>query len=129
MNFDSTYLKIDLDAISDNFDAICRKAGKAVMAVVKADAYGHGAIQIARLLEDKCAFFGVASILEALELRNAGLAKPILILGHTPPEAFETAIQHDIRPTIFRYEDGIALSNAAQAVGKTAHFHIAVWYT
>jgi len=126
MNFDSTYLRIDLDAISDNFDAICQKAGKAVMAVVKADAYGHGVIQVARLLEEKCAFFGVANILEAMELRNAGLTKPILILGYTPQEAFATAIDNDIRPTIFRYEDAVALSNAAQAIGKTARFHIAV---
>ena len=126
MNFNSTYLRIDLDAISDNFITICQKAGKAVMAVVKADAYGHGVIPVARLLEKKCDFFGVASILEALELRNAGLVKPILILGYTPPEAFATAIDNDIRLTIYRYEDGVALSNAAQALGKTACFHIAV---
>ncbi len=126
MNFDNTYAKIDLDAIADNFDAICKKAGKAVMAVVKADAYGHGAIAVARLLEEKCAFFCVASILEALELRNAGLRKPILILGHTPTEAFAAAIQNDIRPTIFRYEDAVALSDTAQSLGKTACFHFAV---
>ena len=53
MNFDSTRVKIDLDAISDNFDAIRAKAGTRVMAVVKADAYGHGAIQVARLLEGR----------------------------------------------------------------------------
>ena len=126
MNYDSTRVKIDLDAISANFDAIAAKTKVPVMAVVKADAYGHGAIRIARLLEEKCDFFGVASILEALELRNAGLSKPILLLGYTPPEAYATAINHDIRPTIFRYEDGVALSNAAQALGKTARFHFAV---
>ena len=96
------------------------------MAVVKADAYGHGATRVAQLLEEKCDFFGVASILEALELRSAGLKKPILILGYTPPEAFATAIDNDIRLTIFRYDDGVALSNAAQILGKTASFHIAV---
>ena len=126
MNFDSTYLKIDLGSISNNFDIIRKKAGKSVMAVVKADAYGHGAIQIARLLEEKCAFFGVASISEALELRSAGLTKPILILGHTPPEAFEAAIRNDIRLTIFRYKDAAALSDVAQTLEKTANFHIAV---
>ncbi len=126
MHFDNTYLKIDLDAISENFDAVCNKAGMPVMAVIKADAYGHGAIQIGRLLEHKCAFFGVATILEALELRNAGLQKPILILGHTPTEAFPAAIENDIRPTIFRYEDALALSNAAQSLGKSARFHFAV---
>ena len=50
MNFDSTYVKIDLDAIAANFDAVALKAGVPVMAIVKADAYGHGAIQVARLL-------------------------------------------------------------------------------
>ena len=81
MNYDNTYVEIDLDAIDANFDAIRAKAGVQVMAIVKADAYGHGAIQIARLLEDKCSFFGVSSIAEALELRQAGLTTPILFLG------------------------------------------------
>ena len=126
MNFDNTRVKIDLDAISRNFDRICRKAGVPVMAVIKADAYGHGAIQVARLLERKCAFFGVSSMLEAMELRRAGLRTPILILGHTPIQAFPTAIMEDIRPTIYRWEDALALSNAAQSIGLTAQFHFAV---
>ena len=92
MNFDSTYVKIDLDAIAANFDAVREKAGVPVMAVVKADAYGHGAIQVARLLQEKCAFFGVSSMLEALELRQAGLTAPILILGRTPVSAFSLAL-------------------------------------
>ena len=77
MNFDSTYVKIDLDAIGENFRAVQEKTGVPVMAVVKADAYGHGAVQVARLLQEQCAFFGVSSMLEALELRQAGLTKPI----------------------------------------------------
>ena len=126
MNFDSTRVKISLDAIERNFDAVLEKAGVPVMAVVKADAYGHGAVQIARLLQDKCAFFGVSSMLEAMELRKAGLKNPILILGHTPISAFSTAICEGIRPTIFHYEDAEALSHAAQQLGKTAAFHFAV---
>ena len=126
LNFDSTRVKIDLDAISSNFDAIREKAGVPVMAVVKADAYGHGAIQVARLLQDKCAFFGVSSMLEAMELRRAGLSTPILILGHTPVNAFPTAIAEGIRPAIFHYEDALALSEAAVTLGKTAPFHFAV---
>ena len=126
MNFDNTRVRIDLDAISRNFDAISQKAGVPVMAVIKADAYGHGAIPIARLLEKKCAFFGVSSMLEAMELRRAGLRTPILILGHTPIQAFPTAIMEDIRPTIYRREDALALSTAAQSIGLTAHFHFAV---
>ena len=126
MNFDSTRVKIDLDAISRNFDAVREKAGVKVMAVVKADAYGHGAIQVARLLQDKCAFFGVSSMLEAMELRRAGLHTPILILGHAPVNAYPTAIREGIRPTIFHYEDAQALSCAAQEAGLPAPFHFAV---
>ena len=126
MNFDSTRVKIDLDAISRNFDAVREKAGVKVMAVVKADAYGHGAIQVARLLQDKCAFFGVSSMLEAMELRKAGLHTPILILGHTPVNAYPIAIREGIRPTIFHYEDAQALSRAAQEAGLCAPFHFAV---
>jgi len=126
LNFDSTRVKIDLDAIESNFEAICRKASVPVMAVIKADAYGHGAIQVARLLQGKCAFFGVSSMLEAMELRQAGLTTPILILGHTPVNAYPTAIAEGIRPTIFHYEDALALSEAAVAAGREAPFHFAV---
>ena len=126
LNFDSTRVKIDLDAISANFDAIRAKVQVPVMAVVKADAYGHGAIQVARLLQGKCAFFGVSSMLEAMELRQAGLTTPILILGHTPVSAFPTAIREGIRPTIFDYQDACSLSEAALQVGKLAPFHFAV---
>lgn len=126
MNFDSTRVKIDLDIIARNFDAVCEKVKVPVMAVVKADAYGHGAIQVARLLQDRCAFFGVSSILEAMELRQAGLTKPILVLGHIPVNAFPTAIREGIRPTIFHYEDALALSQAAQKLGRKAPFHFAV---
>ena len=71
MNYDNTQVIIDLDAIEKNIDAVREKAGLPVMAIVKADAYGYGAIQVARLLKDKCAFFGVSSMLEAMELRRA----------------------------------------------------------
>ena len=126
MDFDSTRVKIDLDAIAENMDAIREKAGVPVMAVVKADAYGHGAVQVARLLQEKCAFFCVSSILEAMELRQAGLATPILILGYTPVDAFPTAIREGIRPTIYRLEDAQALSEAAQLLELPARFHFAV---
>ncbi len=126
MNFDHTYVKIDLDQIARNFALVQEKAGVPVMAVVKADAYGHGAVQVARLLAGKCAFFGVSSMLEALELRRAGLQEPILILGKTPVSAFADAIRENIRPTIFCYEDGLALSETAMAMNKTARFHFAV---
>ena len=126
MNLDNTYVTVDLDIISANFRAVQEKAGVPVMAVIKADAYGHGAIQIARCLQDQCAFFGVSSMLEAMELRRAGLDTPILILGYTPPSAYSTAIREGIRPTIFRYEDARALSREAVQQGIVAPFHFAV---
>ena len=126
MNFDNTCVRIDLDAIESNIDAIRSRTGVDVMAIVKADAYGHGAVQVARLLQDKCAFFGVSSILEAMELRQAGLTTPILILGHTPVSAFPALIKHRIRPAIFHYEDAAALSGEALRQGVTAPFHFAV---
>ena len=121
MNLDSTQLIIDLDAIRHNIRAVHERAGVPVMAIIKADAYGHGAVEIARHINGDCAFFGVSSILEALELRQAGIEKPILILA-----AFPEAIRQGIRPAIFRYEDALALSQAATALGMTAKFHIAV---
>ncbi len=126
MKFDNTHVTIDLDIISQNFRAIREKAGVPVMAIVKADAYGHGAIQVAKQLQDDCAFFGVSSMLEAMELRQAGLTTPILILGHTPVRSFSTAIREGIRPAIFHYEDAVALSEAAVKKGLTAPFHFAV---
>lgn len=126
MSHDCTRAIIDLDAVSSNFDAVRRKAGVPVMAVIKADAYGHGAVPVARLLEKRCAFFGVSSMSEALELRDAGITRPILILGYTPPEAFPDAVHLRIRPAIFRREDGIALSQAAVEAGVSAAFHFAV---
>lgn len=126
MNFGCTQLIIDLDAIRHNINEVKQRAGVPVMAIIKADAYGHGAVEIARHLDGDCAFFGVSSMLEALELRQAEIEKPILILGYTPVDAFPEAIRLGIRPAIFRYEDALALSQAAQEAGMTAKFHIAV---
>ncbi len=126
MKFDNTYVNIDLNCIEENFQQVQRRAGTRVMAVIKADAYGHGAIEVARLLEGKCSFFGVSSMLEAMELRQAGLSTPILILGHTPISAFPAAIRENIRPAIFRYEDACALSDCAVLQGKTAPLHLVV---
>ena len=126
MYLDNTVLTIDLDIIAANFEAVRQKAGVSLMAVVKADAYGHGAIPVAELLQDKCAFFGVSSMLEAQELRQAGIHTPILILGQTPVSAFPQAVRDGIRPSIFRYEDAVALSAEAVGQGVTAPFHFAV---
>lgn len=122
----NNYVNIDLDAIAQNLQTISEKAGVPVMAVVKADAYGHGAVPVARHLEEKCAFFGVSSLSEALELRHAGIKKPILILGHSQVSTFFDLVRYDIRPAIFSLEDAQALSLEAQRQGKTAPFHFVI---
>ncbi len=126
MIFDNTYVTVDLDRVADNFRAICQKAGAPVMAVVKADAYGHGVLPVARVLEECCAYFGVANIAEALELRRGGISRPILVLGPMSTAAFETAVREGIRPSICRYEDAVALSRIAEELGRKAFFHLAV---
>ncbi len=122
----NNYVKIDMDAIAANFQAVQAKAGVPVMAVVKADAYGHGAVQVARLLQESCGFFGVSSLSEALELRYAQIQTPILILGHTPVSAFPAAVQKEIRLTMFSLEEAQLLSQEAVKQGKTAYIHLAV---
>ena len=126
MEFDLTWLQVNLDALADNMRAVRQRAGVDVLAVVKADAYGLGAVTVARALEDSCAFFGTANISEALELRRSGIAKPILILGRVPVSAYPLAVAEDIRVPIFIYEDAVALSGEAVRQGKTANFHFVV---
>ena len=126
MGYENTYLQVDLDAIEANFHAIHKKAGVPVLAVVKADAYGHGAVSVAKFLEDKCAFFGVANIEEALELRHAGIQTPILILGPSPVCGFHHVVRENIHPTLFRLEEAKALSEEACRQNKTVSFHMAV---
>lgn len=126
MIFDSTKLIIDLDAIDHNMASVQARTHAPIMAIIKADAYGHGAVELARHLDGSCAYFGVSSILEALELRQAGIQKPLLILGHTPVSAYPDAIRHSIRPCLYRYEDALALSQAAVELGLVAPFHFAV---
>ena len=124
--YDQNYAVVDLDAIEENILAVSRRANVPVMAVVKADAYGHGAVPVARHLERKVAFFGVSSMDEALELRGAKIQTPILILGHSMRDAFPFAVEQDIRLTVFSLEDAESLSAEAQKQGKTARIHLAL---
>ena len=126
MEYSNTYAKIDLDAILHNYRTIRKHAGVSVMAVVKADAYGHGAVPVARLLEAECDFFGVSALAEAMELRNAGITLPILLLGHTPPEGYPVAVENNLRVAIFDLEEAKLLSLEAQRQNKTAYIHFKV---
>ena len=126
MEYSNTWVNIDLDAIAANFHAIAKKAGKPVCAVIKADAYGHGAVKVAQLLEGQCAFFGVSSVAEGVELRNAGIKTSILLLGHTPTALFPAVVTHELRCAIFDREEAKRLSAEALRQQKTAYIHFAI---
>lgn len=119
---------VDLDRIRDNFLAVKRKVGDktGILAVIKADAYGHGAIETARELESLCDFFGVADIDEAMQLRIGGFSKPILILGRTDPYYSDVIIKYDIRTAISCLSDAESLNEEGARQGKKAKIHIAV---
>ena len=87
--FNRTYAEVNLDAIRHNIDEVHKniKEGTKVMAIAKANAYGHGAVQVAKALYDQVDAYGVAMIEEAIELRKAGIDKLILILGYTGEES------------------------------------------
>ena len=123
-----TYAEIDLNAIKHNFDEVRRKVSpdSKILAVVKADAYGHGAVEISKLLDDECDFFGVACIEEAVELKENGIKKPVLILGRVFPWDYETVCKYEIRIPIFRYEDAKALSDESVKQGKNTPFHFCI---
>lgn len=123
-----TQAKIDLDAIEYNFTQARHKLPENVklMCVVKAFAYGHGAVQIAKLLDGRCDFFGVACLEEALELKRAGIKNPVLILGYASPSIYDKIVENDIRVSVFSYEAAQALSKEAVKQNKTARFHFCV---
>ncbi|MGG7077240.1 alanine racemase [Clostridium sardiniense] len=122
------WAEIDLDKIAFNMRNIKKLAkDKEVIAVIKADAYGHGAVEIAEvLLENGASRFAVAIITEAIELRESGIKAPIMILGYTPIEFGEDLIKYDIEQTVYDLEYVKQLSEIALKMGKKAKVHIAL---
>ncbi|NLL00998.1 MAG: alanine racemase [Clostridiales bacterium] len=120
---------INLGAIRNNISHVresIRKDTK-LMVIVKADAYGHGAVAVAKALENGIVdAYGVAIIEEAIELRKAGITKPILILGYTPREQFDLVVSYDVMQTIYQYEMAEDLSKEALRQGKIAKVHIKI---
>lgn len=118
--------QIDLAAVQKNIEAIrasIRKESK-LMVVLKADGYGHGAVPIAKRIDDTADAYGVAIVEEAVELREVGIQKPILILGYTASHLYDKLIQYDITQTIFQYETAYELNEVAKKAGKTVRIHI-----
>ena len=124
-----TWAEIDLDALEHNYNVARQKIGPGVkyLGVVKADAYGHGAVQVARKLEQLGAdYLAVSSLDEGRELRHGGITMPILILGHTPPEMVSQLIQYNITQTVSAQAKAEAYSAAAAECGGTLKVHIKV---
>ena len=124
-----TYAEIDLAALLHNFDEIRRQAGPArqILAVVKADAYGHGAARVAPALEAAGAeLFGVALVEEGVALRQAGVTRPILVLGGTYPGQEEILLQHDLTATIFNLDGMRRLQERAVAAGTVCPCHLKI---
>lgn len=123
-----TEAAIDLDAAEHNFNVTRAKLPENVklLCVIKADAYGHGAVPLAKLFEGRADFYGVACIEEAIELKKAGIKTPVLILGAVPKEFYSDIVKYDIRVPIFNLEDAKALSAEAIRQSKTAPFHFCV---
>lgn len=119
---------INRDAIIHNIENIKKavKPGTKIMPVIKADGYGHGAVEMARLTMPYADYFAVAIIDEAMHLRENGIDKPILLIGYTSPEFFTEAIKNNITVTVFTLEDAKKLSQTAQKLGKLAKMHVAV---
>ncbi len=124
--FDRTYARIDLQAIRHNIQQTREhiQSGTKIMAVVKANAYGHGAVPVSKALTDLVDAYGVAIIEEALELRKAGIDKMILILGYTPEPWYDELVENQISQTIYTYEMAERLSEVAVSLGKRTPVHI-----
>ena len=123
-----TWAEIDLDALAHNYRLLRGLAPQAkFLGLVKANAYGHGAVPVAKKLEALGAdMLAVACLDEAIELRQAGIVIPILCLGQTPPELAPELLEYDITQTVGDLETGAALSAAAVAAGKTLTIHVKV---
>jgi alanine racemase len=124
-----TWAEIDLDNLATNFKQVKQLVSPAtrVMAVVKANAYGHGAVACARrLVREGADWFGVALPEEAIELRDAGIAQPVLCLGGYWPGQAAACVQHQLTPVVYRLDMIEALDRAAANAGVVADVHVKV---
>ena len=119
---------INRDAIYQNVANAKKllKPGTKIMAIVKADGYGHGAIETASVIDSIVDAYGVAILEEGIELRQAGFTKDILILGFTPASLYEPMINYNITTAVFQLDMAQKISETAVKLGKKAHIHIAL---
>ncbi|MBQ8803979.1 MAG: alanine racemase [Tyzzerella sp.] len=126
--YSRVYARIDLDAIEYNVERMKKNLNPwtKIMAVIKADGYGHGAVQIAEMLESVEYIWGfaVATLDEAIVLRSEGIQKPILVLGCVFPDQYMAMLKNDIRMNVYTEEMAEAISQMAAREGMTAYMHI-----
>lgn len=122
------YAEINLDAIVKNVDNLIAltKENTGALAVVKADGYGHGDVAVAKAVAQKVTGYAVATLDEAVNLRENGVKKPILVLGYVDPYEFDILVSHEITATVFDVETAQLLADAARVQKKQAHCHIKV---
>jgi len=124
-----TWLEINLDNLAHNMRETKKlvREGALLMAVVKGDAYGHGAVVSAKIfLENGADWLGVATLTEALELRKAGYEVPILVLGYTPESQYVELVEADVRAAIYNVDHAASLSKVAMERSKRARIHIKI---
>ncbi len=122
-----TWAEVDAGALAHNLREWRAVAGVPVMAVLKANAYGHGAVWAARVAHTAgVRSLGVACLSEALELRRAGIEAETLVLGYTPPWQARDAVGRGVSVTVFGWEEAEALSRAAVDLGRSASVHVKV---
>lgn len=127
-HYHRSFACVDLDAIDHNLCELKARLNEGVkaLAVVKADAYGHGSVVVSKHIEDKVDYFAVATIEEAITIRDGGIKKPILVLSFTSPYQYEALIEKKITATIFNVDEAKILSDMAVKKGKKAKIHVPV---
>ncbi|MFZ6028531.1 MAG: alanine racemase [Chloroflexota bacterium] len=123
----STWVEVDLGAIESNLRYIREHSGAQVIAIVKANAYGHGSVAVSKAaLRGGAAWLGVARMEEAMELRQAGLTCPVLLLSYTPPACYAEAIRSGISMMVWDLSQVQGIAVAARNVGTQARLHVKV---
>lgn len=126
--YNRVYAKIDLDAAAYNMEQMKKRigGGARLIAVVKTDAYGHGAVPLAEVFEklDYVWGYAVASLDEGMILRKHGIKKPILVLGCVFPDQYDDMVRNDIRAAVYMEEMALGMAEAARKAGKKAYIHI-----
>ena len=126
-SYTRVYARIDLDAIEHNMEMMKKnlKEGVSMISVIKTDGYGHGSVQIARMLASKEYIWGyaVATLDEAVVLRKGGITKPILVLGCIFPDQWETAVDQDVRFTVYTKE----MAEGGICTHQAGHRYVETW--